>query len=66
MLEKTLLQQTIKYLNQVLGDNAVHVAQSEVANQLPYFLQDTYEVLPGKMLGQPEVDPKSKTNLMPV
>lgn len=53
MLDKTLLQQTIKYLNQVLGDNAVHVAQSEVANQLPYFLQDTYEVLPGKMLGQP-------------
>ena len=53
MLDKTLPQQTIKYLNQVLGENAVHVAQSEVVNQLPYFLQDTYEVLPGKMLGQP-------------
>ena len=53
MLDKMLPQQTINYLNQVLGENAVHVAQSEVANQLPYFLQDTYEVLPGKMLGQP-------------
>ena len=53
MLDKMLPQQTINYLNQVLGENAVHVAQSEVANQLPYFLQDTYDVLPGKMLGQP-------------
>ena len=53
MLNKALPQQTIKYLNQVLGKNAVHVAQSEVTNRLPYFLQDTYEVLPGKILGQP-------------
>jgi hypothetical protein len=53
MLDKTLLQQTIKYLNQVLGENAVHVSQSEAANQLPYFLQETYEVLPGRMLGHP-------------
>ena len=32
MLDETLPQQTIKYLNQVLGENAVHVAQSEVVN----------------------------------
>lgn len=53
MLETTLPQQTIRYLNQVLGNEAVRVASSGMTAQLPYFLQDTYEVLPGKLLGQP-------------
>lgn len=53
MLEKTLPQQTIRYLKQVLGSEAVRVAPSGKTAQLPYFLQDTYEVLPGELLGQP-------------
>lgn len=53
MLEKTLPQQTVRYLNQVLGGEGVRVAPSGNTAQLPYFLQDTYEVLPGELLGQP-------------
>jgi len=53
MLETTLPQQTIRYLNQVFGNEAVRVAPIGMTAQLPYFLQDTYEVLPGKLLGQP-------------
>lgn len=53
MLEKTLPQQTVRYLNQVLGADGVRVAPSRNTAQLPYFLQDTYEVLPGELLGQP-------------
>lgn len=53
MLETTLPQQTIRYLNQVLGEEAVRVAPSGKTAQLPYFLQDTYEVLPGELLGKP-------------
>ena len=53
MLEETLPQQTVRYLNQVLGGESVRVAPSGNTAQLPYFLQDTYEVLPGELLGQP-------------
>ena len=53
MLEATLPQQTVRYLNQVLGGESVRVAPSGNTAQLPYFLQDTYEVLPGELLGQP-------------
>jgi hypothetical protein len=53
MLEMALSQQTVRYLNQVLGGESVRVASSEKIAQLPYFLQDTYEVLPGELLGQP-------------
>lgn len=53
MLEKTLPQQTIRYLNQVLGGGAVRVSPNGKTAQLPYFLQDAYEVLPGELLGQP-------------
>ena len=52
MLDETLPQQTVRYLKQVLGGDAVRVAHSETA-QLPYFLQDIYEVLQGELLGQP-------------
>lgn len=53
MLEAALPQQTVRYLNQVLGGEGVRVAPSGNTAQLPYFLQDTYEVLPGELLGQP-------------
>ena len=53
MLESTLPQQAVRYLNQVLGRESVRVAPSSKTAQLPYFLQDTYEVLPGQLLGQP-------------
>ena len=52
MLE-SLPQQTIRYLNQVLGGESVRLAHSGEAAQLPHFLQDTYEVLPGELLGRP-------------
>lgn len=55
MLDKTLPQQTVQYLNQVLGGEAVRVAISGNTAQLPYFLQDTYDVLPGELLGQPVI-----------
>ena len=53
MLDATLPQQTVRYLNQVLGGESVRVAPQGKTAQLPYFLQDTYEVLPGELLGQP-------------
>lgn len=53
MLDKTLPQQTVSYLRQVLGEDAVRMAPSQIATQLPYFIQDTYDVLPGTLLGHP-------------
>ncbi len=53
MLDTTLPQQTVRYLNQVLGGESVRVAPNGKTAQLPYFLQDGYEVLPGELLGQP-------------
>ena len=53
MLDNTFPQLTVQYLNQVLGGEAVRVATSGNTAQLPYFLQDTYDVLSGKLLGQP-------------
>ena len=53
MLDATLPQQTVRYLNQVLGGECLRVAPSEKSDQLPYFLQDTYDVLLGELLGQP-------------
>jgi len=53
MLDIQLSQQAIGYLNQVLGGGSVRVAPSGKTAQLPYFLQDTYEVLAAELLGQP-------------
>jgi hypothetical protein len=53
MLEETLPQQTVRYLNQVFGGESVRVALSARTDQLPYFLQDTYEVLLCELLGRP-------------
>ena len=53
MLEKALHQQTVRYLNQVLGGEAVRVAGSSRTAELTYFLQETYDVLTGELLGQP-------------
>ncbi len=55
MLYKELPQQAIGYLNQVLGGDVVRVGPSEKTAQLPYFLQDAYEVWPGELLGQPVI-----------
>jgi hypothetical protein len=53
MLEMMLPQQTVQYLHQVLGGDAMRVTAKSRAEELPYFLQDTYEVLPVELLGQP-------------
>lgn len=53
MLEKTLPQQTVQFLNQVLGEGSLRVAPCSEGAQLPYFLQDTYDVWLGELLGQP-------------
>lgn len=53
MLENILPQQTLEYLNQVLGKAAVHLSLNGVAVELPYFLQDLYEVVPTELLGHP-------------
>lgn len=52
MLEMTIPQQTVQYLNQVLGGDAIRVIAKSRADELPYFLQDAYEVLPVDLLGQ--------------
>ena len=51
MLEKNLSQLTVKYLNQILGGDAMRLAAREKSDELPYFLRDLYDVLPGKLLG---------------
>ena len=53
MLETTLPQQTVRYLNQVLGGEGVRVVPGGDTAQLPYFLQDGYEVLSCILMGQP-------------
>jgi hypothetical protein len=53
MLHEALPQQTIRYLNQVFGESSVRMALSKQSAQLPYFLQDTYAVLDGELLGHP-------------
>ena len=55
MLNDALCQQTVRYLNKVLGGNAVRLASNQRTKQLPYFLQDTYEVLSGELLGHPVI-----------
>ena len=52
MLIESLPQLTVRYLNQVLGGENVRVTVSGKSVQLPYFLQDIYEVLTGELLGQ--------------
>lgn len=53
MLDKALPQQALQYLNQVLGEGAARLESPEIAPQLPYFLLDTYDVLPGSLFGKP-------------
>ena len=52
MLETTFPQQTVQYLNQVLGGDAMRVSAKSKVVELPYFLQDTYDVLTVDLLGQ--------------
>jgi hypothetical protein len=53
MLDKSLPQETVRYLNQVFGPEGLRLAASDKSAQLPYFLQDTYDVLLGELMGQP-------------
>jgi hypothetical protein len=53
MLDKKFPQQAVRYLNQVLGAEAVRLDTPEIAAQLPYFLLDIYDVLPGRLFGDP-------------
>lgn len=52
MLKEGLPQQAIRYLQQVLGSEAVRVKADVSQAGLPYFLQDAYEVVPSEVLGQ--------------
>jgi len=52
MLFNTFPQQTVKYLNQVLGIDAMHAANAVLEAGLPFFLHDAYEIVPAKLLGQ--------------
>ena len=51
MLEKNLSQLTVEYLNQILGGDATRLAVRKKIDELPYFLRDLYDVLPGELLG---------------
>ena len=51
MLNTQLPQHAVRYLNQVLGDNAMHLADNATTVELPYFLQTIYEVSAGSLLG---------------
>ena len=51
MLDKALFEQALQYLNQVLGEGAARLESPETAAQLPYFLLDIYDVVPGRLLG---------------
>jgi DNA-binding MarR family transcriptional regulator len=53
MLNKALLHQTLRYLSQVFGEGAVLAGPGAKTSRLPYFLQDTYEVWSGELLGYP-------------
>ena len=51
MLDKALPKQALQYLNQVLGEGAARLESPETATQLPYFLLDIYDFVPGRLLG---------------
>ena len=53
MLDKALPQQTVRYLNQVIGGEAVRVASSARTAELTYFLQETYDVFTGNVKRAP-------------
>lgn len=53
MLHKALPQQTIQYLTDVLGADAVRLAPAATSASLPYYLQDLYEILHLELLRQP-------------
>ena len=52
MLDERLPNRAVRYLDQVLGDGAVRVKGGGTRGDLPYFLQDTYEVVTGEVLGR--------------
>lgn len=52
MLKSIFTQQTVQYLKQVLGGEAVRVDFISQADELPYFLKEIYDVFSGELLGQ--------------
>jgi len=53
MLNKPLHHQTIQYLTDVLGADAVRPALTVPLEPLPYYLQDLYDIQHLELLGQP-------------
>ena len=51
MLEIPLPQRTVQYLKQVLGEGAVYLRPSPQAAELPYFVQDAYDIMTGDFHG---------------
>ena len=51
MLDRDLPQRTVQYLNQVLGEGAVHLQPSPQTAELPYFVQDAYDIMTGGVHG---------------
>lgn len=51
MLDKPLLQLTVQYLNQVLGEGWVRLQPTSQTVELPYFVQDAYDIMTGGIHG---------------
>ena len=51
MLDVGLQHHAAQYLHEVLGEEAVHVRVGKPPADLPYLVQDTYEIVPVEILG---------------
>ena len=51
MMDETLQGQTIRYLTQVFGADVMRVAEVSASAELPFFLQDLYDICQFQLLG---------------
>ena len=51
MVDKTLQRETIRYLNQVFGADVMRVADISASAELPFFLQDLYDIAQFHLIG---------------
>ncbi len=51
MIDKTLQRETIRYLNQVFGADVMRVADVSASAELPFFLQDLYDIAQFHLIG---------------